>query len=116
MSSLQSPSPNGVHILDVTEVLFGVDVVNDRAAIHTDKLMTILEGKALNTASMTILGFTLFTVFESTHAHIPPIAESEPPRKLMFVKIEKKNGKENACDNVCVNELVNVRKLKEAEG
>ena len=43
-------------LLDVAEVLFGVDVVlvNDRAAIHTDKLMNILGGKALNTASMAI--------------------------------------------------------------
>ena len=43
-------------VLGVVLVLFGVDVVlvTDRAAIHTDKLMAILEGKTLNTASMAI--------------------------------------------------------------
>ena len=51
-------------LLDVAEILFGVDVVlvNDRAAIHTDKLMTILEGKALNTASMAIFSTCTLTV------------------------------------------------------
>ena len=40
-------------VLGGAEVLFGVNVVlvTDRAAIHTDKLMAILEGKTLNTAS-----------------------------------------------------------------
>ena len=45
-----------VLVLGGAEVLFSVNVVlvTDRAAIHTDKMMAILEGKTLNTASMAI--------------------------------------------------------------
>ena len=45
-----------VVFLDVAEVLIGIDIVleDNRATIHTDKVITTIRGKSLNTASMAI--------------------------------------------------------------
>ena len=53
-----------VVFLDVAEVLIGVDIVleDDRAAIHTDKVITTIRGKALNTASMAIFSTAVKSV------------------------------------------------------